>query len=312
MDGIKDWNVLFSTLDIVEIRQNNFLCFDIPPDVPLFHAGIKWLNSYGRQYGLLTSTLTEYPHKNRLAYPTSGLQTLADWSDREAVRTDQEEQIRRDIDQTIKSINNNGYIDSGYILLLEKYIFITSNHAVRLIFLPLKPECPGDQFLQTSNPNSSACSDEEQFYCPISLQETASETETTLLRSEEAIQAQISFVPLKFSGCSITPHTLPFVIGKSAQCDAPISDNPAISRRHCLIDKSQIGQDPFKYEPVRGMYRIKDLGSLNGTFVNNSRLQPGRFYPLAAGDLLRLADYNFRVHIDTAAVDVLENPPLAK
>lgn len=65
------------------------------------------------------------------------------------------------------------------------------------------------------------------------------------------------------------------IIGRSEQCDIVISD-PLVSRRH-----SQIIWD--------GAYcTIEDLGSTNGTYINEQRLtQP---YVLRAGDRVRVAD----------------------
>jgi hypothetical protein len=38
-----------------------------------------------------------------------------------------------------------------------------------------------------------------------------------------------------------------------------------------------------------GVWRIEDLGSLNGTWVNGARIEPGQAHPLAAGDTLALS-----------------------
>jgi len=54
------------------------------------------------------------------------------------------------------------------------------------------------------------------------------------------------------------------------------TDSPLVSSRHCIITQS--ARD----------YRIEDLGSLNGTFVNGSRLSPGQPQTLRHGDVIRL------------------------
>ena len=56
-----------------------------------------------------------------------------------------------------------------------------------------------------------------------------------------------------------------------------------LSRRHALIQRTEHG------------YEITDLGSSNGTWVNNERLQPHRPYPLASGSQIRLARMRFLV-----------------
>jgi len=75
-----------------------------------------------------------------------------------------------------------------------------------------------------------------------------------------------------------------YMIGKNpAAVDGVISCNKAISRVHCCIDKA--GTD----------YLITDLGSANGTFVNGERVLPNAPRKIQPGDLVRLADSEFRV-----------------
>ena len=49
-----------------------------------------------------------------------------------------------------------------------------------------------------------------------------------------------------------------------------------LSRRHAVIRRAEHG------------YEVLDLGSVNGTWVNDERLIPHRAYPLASGSHLRL------------------------
>lgn len=77
-----------------------------------------------------------------------------------------------------------------------------------------------------------------------------------------------------------------FVIGKKQDSvDAVISFNPMISRLHCRVMR----QD--------GVYYISDMGSSNGTYVNGKRLTPNVFQRLSNGDIVRLANAEFRVII---------------
>ncbi len=73
----------------------------------------------------------------------------------------------------------------------------------------------------------------------------------------------------------ITNHTLidrPQVIGRDAQCDIPI-DDPSASRRHA------------KFLPTADGYTVEDLGSKNGTLVNDL---PCRSHALRDGDRVML------------------------
>jgi pSer/pThr/pTyr-binding forkhead associated (FHA) protein len=86
------------------------------------------------------------------------------------------------------------------------------------------------------------------------------------------------------------------VIGRSGRCLFRL-DDPTVSRRHCLLD-------------VGGEWAwVRDLGSLNGTFVNGQDIgrhlrhaqtgEPvvGGFKRLHDGDELRLGDLAFRVRV---------------
>ena len=50
------------------------------------------------------------------------------------------------------------------------------------------------------------------------------------------------------------------VVGKSSDADVVIADDTAVSRRHTVL------------ESIGSGWAIRDLGSLNGTFVNGARL----------------------------------------
>ncbi len=64
----------------------------------------------------------------------------------------------------------------------------------------------------------------------------------------------------------------PVVIGRDPEADLTIADEKA-SRRHCVI------------EPADDAYRVRDLGSKNGTFVNGARVDTA---PLSPGDRIRV------------------------
>lgn len=72
------------------------------------------------------------------------------------------------------------------------------------------------------------------------------------------------------------------VIGRREDCDfrIPLGD---ISRKHCRLMKHD------------GRLTVQDMGSSNGTFVNNKRVQETE---LSAGDTLFLGGVSFVVQID--------------
>jgi hypothetical protein len=79
----------------------------------------------------------------------------------------------------------------------------------------------------------------------------------------------------------------PISIGKAADLTLPISDDPTVSTRHC-----EVGLDG------EGVY-LHDLGSTNGSFVNNQRVASGSRARLSDGDIVRLGgNTQFKVRVD--------------
>ncbi len=64
-------------------------------------------------------------------------------------------------------------------------------------------------------------------------------------------------------------------------------DHPTTSSRHATI-----------YAAARpGRLKVEDLGSTNGTYVNERRLEPGEHRPLEQGDTLRFGGFSVAVHL---------------
>jgi len=74
------------------------------------------------------------------------------------------------------------------------------------------------------------------------------------------------------------------ILGRSTNCDIIIPD-PFISRRHAKI----------VFEDMS--YFIEDLGSRNGTFVNDGMLPARSRTPLRDGDILRFGSTTFRFEL---------------
>lgn len=78
-----------------------------------------------------------------------------------------------------------------------------------------------------------------------------------------------------------------FVIGKNKELvDGVISYNNKVSRVHCKIIRSH------------NHYSIIDLNSLNGTFVNNVKLKSNYPMIIKNGDVIRLANSEFKVVVE--------------
>lgn len=70
----------------------------------------------------------------------------------------------------------------------------------------------------------------------------------------------------------------PVVIGRETGVDIVV-DDPSVSRTHARLEPRS-----------DGVYRFTDLGSSNGTFVNNVRLESG---PLQNGDRVQVGNVVF-------------------
>ncbi|MDJ0865424.1 MAG: GGDEF domain-containing protein [Myxococcota bacterium] len=70
-------------------------------------------------------------------------------------------------------------------------------------------------------------------------------------------------------------------IGRDARCDLVIPLE-TVSRRHCRIAQTE------------GRPALQDLGSTNGTWLNDELLAPGESLPLRSGDLLRIGSAIFK------------------
>lgn len=74
------------------------------------------------------------------------------------------------------------------------------------------------------------------------------------------------------------------IVGRKADmADVVIPFSKTIGRRHCKITRKPEG------------YYLSDIGSSNGTYLNNTRIKQGEEYRLRKGDMIRLADNDFRV-----------------
>lgn len=85
-----------------------------------------------------------------------------------------------------------------------------------------------------------------------------------------------------------------FLIGRAKEC-ALRAGSEAISRRHCAITRHEDG------------YTVRDLGSRNGTYVNDTRIE--REVPLVAGNELRVGPLKFQVEVLAEKADKEATPP---
>lgn len=99
------------------------------------------------------------------------------------------------------------------------------------------------------------------------------------------------FVPLRLvlvpSGYAVQLTRVDCLIGRHSDADVRLP-LPDVSRHHC------------RFLWVDGQWQVTDLGSLNGTFVND---QPVRQATLRADDRVRIGGFTFRVELAEAVHD---------
>ncbi|MGV0023704.1 FHA domain-containing protein [Phormidesmis priestleyi] len=85
----------------------------------------------------------------------------------------------------------------------------------------------------------------------------------------------------------LTEASTSWLIGRSSQC-AIVLSQPSISRCHFAIG----------YHPGRGFYLI-DLGSRNGTLINQRRLPVLEKHPLRHGDLIEISSFSINFFLSS-------------
>ena len=85
---------------------------------------------------------------------------------------------------------------------------------------------------------------------------------------------------------------LPVIIGRGREATLTLP-HPLVSRKHCELFESN------------GMLMVRDLGSLNGTYVGSERIEEALLPP---GELLTVATVNFRAVYSDADVDSTNTP----
>lgn len=89
---------------------------------------------------------------------------------------------------------------------------------------------------------------------------------------------------------------LPAVIGRSREADLTII-HPMISRRHCQLFESE------------GLVKVRDLGSLNGTYLGGEQVQEAFLPP---GAILTVGPLVFRIEYEASPAAISHEPSLCQ
>lgn len=209
-------------------------------------------------------------------------------------------------------VKNNGFLSCGKIDLSFEHIYVDpATYKVSLVYLPISEMIYGGDSAVENEIRSGlvrligtipslsggriSCLAEELSDGTLSIEELCARVKGGYVshagktQSAAMVQKEINKT-LRLQSVNIPEEIVlevqkpRFIIGKNAAAvDGVITCNKAISRVHCCIDRE--GTE----------YLITDMGSANGTFVNGDRVLPNQSRKIQPGDVVRLADSEFRV-----------------
>ncbi|QJD87408.1 DUF6382 domain-containing protein [Cohnella herbarum] len=113
---------------------------------------------------------------------------------------------------------------------------------------------------------------------------SASNDQTAYLNSKQTSNIEIFYLiwKTKDSGIRIPLQGNSFVIGRSAEAAQHIDESIGISRAH------------VEFLKVSDQWKVKDLGSRNGSRLNDKPMAPYELYSLQVGDCLTIANSQYR------------------
>jgi len=87
--------------------------------------------------------------------------------------------------------------------------------------------------------------------------------------------------------------SLPACAGRNVEAEIPIAEFPG----------SPVSWDHFRLATKNGGYTVEDLGSTNGTFLNDKRLDEHLQYPIKVGDQIRMGASGPCLHVSSTSDD---------
>ncbi|WP_028548220.1 DUF6382 domain-containing protein [Paenibacillus sp. UNC451MF] len=153
---------------------------------------------------------------------------------------------------------------------------------------PLKQqlETNGNRVAMSTNVSKAADNDSEAYYRGLEQRTTLlpkSDATVLLHSSMRPVTSAYPYLETNQSGASAKISLVKpcFVIGRAGEGVDYEHKETGVSRLHAEIVREN------------GVYGVKDLGSRNGTFVNNELLTPYRVYCLNDGDIVRIINTEF-------------------
>src|SRR5512135_775122 len=122
------------------------------------------------------------------------------------------------------------------------------------------------------------------FEQDVASQTLIRESKTLRLKLQEARKSEACLVIVlgKPLGKRFVLNSKTMVIGRGSECQIPILDS-SLSRAHAQVLKKESGR-----------FYVSDLGSTNGTYLNEQKLTSSRAVEVKNGDLLKMGNLIFK------------------
>ena len=255
-----------------------------------------------------------YNGKTALYYDTSGRRTFEDYLP--TLDSNSFINVVSNLFRTVIDVQNNGFLSCQNIDIAFNKIYISGNNlTVGLVYVPVQKKTYADAVSFESELRAKLIAAIQRYpriQSPITanLEKNLADGSMSLtvlsgyIRSGRTVQntekspsqvQQTASQPeriLKLTAMNAPVHLEllvdkdEYIIGaKPGAVHGLISFNHAISRVHCKITRTNFG------------FKVEDMGSANGTYVNRQKLAAHRPIAINNGDVLRLANSDFSVTI---------------
>lgn len=303
-------NLLLESGRISEQRVNENFSYTLERDCSLNQMEYKVMQSQnGSEFVNCMSVL--FNGKNQLLYMPGELKTLISMSrgiDEEDFIT-----IIANFLGCVADIRKNGFLSCQNIEVASDKIYVDPiTYGIRLIYVPIQPKIyedytsfeddlrmgitriintefnmHGKKIQQLYYDLYDRAVKLEDLYEKIRKKNTSDEA-----ASKKDTTKSSSVKRMSLTALNAPVHTVIEVnqdalsIGRNASMsDVAVTFNSAIGRKHCTILRDT------------SFFMVKDENSVNGTFVNDTKVAPGQIRRLGDGDVVSLANTKFKVKI---------------
>lgn len=271
-----------------------------------FLPGFKILNKQQGK-GLLPAMRVFHNGQMKLIYRTEACVSLNEWMKKK--EKDKVRQVVKRLTDTVLAMKTNGFLQAANLVLEPEMVFIDeSSYQTYMIVLPLGNRA-GQQgwekkyvdllrlisretgekmdFLELDNVSAEYIARSLEFEGVEKKKENFSDGKIRGVKKQDTPRGHETLILEYVEGGllrQLTVNSEEYVIGKSPlMANGVIGGISTISRKHCKIIRTDMG------------FQVMDLGSLNGTYVNQIKVREGEKAALKAGDVLRLAKLDLRV-----------------